>query len=414
MRDSIIQPNGQINIAVLQNEIIQDISNDSQYSAENEMKKRAVHTSQDYSEFQNFVKCSQLKPVPSQQMGELFVQRKTGRSAEGCAEGCADGNGIKNSSRSSNNSGSRQNKFYSISKNDLIGKRIANLMNDISEQENSVRKPKTEVSDNDGNCEITQQQQDVNDNLIIESKSPASTIALNQILNQSIKSTSTTNSKKKKKENAKPQTKTSHRITKAKLNQIKRPRNAMEFEKEWKCYCHSNQNIISYLTMSEEDDVTMLSTAKASSSVTVMSNLSIPEKLRNDPLQVSNTIFHVEINSSIMGGIIEALELLLLSIHDNDNNDDDNNGNDGDASIASSAVTTRRFRSFIFVYQWMLAMTKCGRFGLNIQFVNQRQQQCIESILDILDQYNSTSISIGRIDSFDQNDIQQLSQLYNV
>ena len=45
--NAIILPDGRVNISLLQSEIIQDISKDAKYYAEDEMKKRAVHTSQD-------------------------------------------------------------------------------------------------------------------------------------------------------------------------------------------------------------------------------------------------------------------------------------------------------------------------------------------------------------------------------
>ena len=81
------------------------------------MKKRAVHTSKDYDEFKNFVACSQLKPVQSKQMGQLFVQRGVGNYSRNGLVGAATA-----SSRSSN-------KMCKVQ--DRNEKRLAVLMNDM-------------------------------------------------------------------------------------------------------------------------------------------------------------------------------------------------------------------------------------------------------------------------------------------
>lgn len=75
--NSAILPNGKVNVSLIEREIAQDLSADARYHAEDGMKKRAIHMSKDYDEFKNFVACSQLKPVPSHDMGQLFVARRT-------------------------------------------------------------------------------------------------------------------------------------------------------------------------------------------------------------------------------------------------------------------------------------------------------------------------------------------------
>jgi hypothetical protein len=40
-----ILPDGRVNVAFLQREIASDLSNDARYSAQDDMKKRAVHLS---------------------------------------------------------------------------------------------------------------------------------------------------------------------------------------------------------------------------------------------------------------------------------------------------------------------------------------------------------------------------------
>ena len=76
-----ILPDGRINTALLQREIANELAADARFSAEDVMKKRAVHISKDYDEFKNFVAASELKPVSSSEMGQLFVQGRQGQGS---------------------------------------------------------------------------------------------------------------------------------------------------------------------------------------------------------------------------------------------------------------------------------------------------------------------------------------------
>jgi hypothetical protein len=74
MAQSVINPDGKsIDISRLEREIKEDLSIYRQHTAEDGMKKRAIHTSKDYDEFKNFVSVSQLKPTSGREVSSLFA-----------------------------------------------------------------------------------------------------------------------------------------------------------------------------------------------------------------------------------------------------------------------------------------------------------------------------------------------------
>eukprot|EP00559_Dactyliosolen_fragilissimus_P000378 CAMPEP_0184873876 /NCGR_PEP_ID=MMETSP0580-20130426/42079_1 /TAXON_ID=1118495 /ORGANISM="Dactyliosolen fragilissimus" /LENGTH=181 /DNA_ID=CAMNT_0027376817 /DNA_START=72 /DNA_END=614 /DNA_ORIENTATION=+ len=69
---SVLLLDGSLNTSLIVREVAQDIEATAKYSAEDNMKKRVVHTCKGYDEFKDFVSCSQLKPVATSDMRQLF------------------------------------------------------------------------------------------------------------------------------------------------------------------------------------------------------------------------------------------------------------------------------------------------------------------------------------------------------
>lgn len=69
---SAINKNGSLNISMLERQVREDMAIYSKSRAEDEMKKRALHACKDYTEFQDFVSVSQLKPISGNDVSSLF------------------------------------------------------------------------------------------------------------------------------------------------------------------------------------------------------------------------------------------------------------------------------------------------------------------------------------------------------
>ena len=101
---SAINKDGSLNISMLERQVREDMAIHSKSRAEDEMKKKALHSSKDYDEFNNFVSVSQLNPVSNRDVSSLFngstgLQQTTFRNrtvhgaskVKSCGIGCLDG-----------------------------------------------------------------------------------------------------------------------------------------------------------------------------------------------------------------------------------------------------------------------------------------------------------------------------------
>ena len=363
---SIILSNGNINTTILENEIINDISNNAKYYAEDEMKKRAVHQVKDYDEFKNFVKCSQLKPVHSKDMNQLFVHKKkmmnngvdsdSGNGSSNSYKNQYDENDVTSTSKLTSSMFSSSLGMNRVCSNhQTIEKRMKKLQLDIPDNVNDIIIDKSNNHHNQNNNNNNHNNNKNND-LIFESlfnnnNNNSNNKTMDQIImekeqvlvRQQKQSTIIKKHKKKK------QTSQSHFHNYG-------PKNAMEFEKEWNLYRHSSYHIMKYLTLSYDDQI--------QEAVAMVNNmvdpLDIPNQLRIVPEYISQSIFKVEINPIILGEIIEALEHYLQS----------------------KPTTDETMISF--VYRWIKGLSKCGRFELNLDFLTKKQKDCVASILDTL------------------------------
>ena len=87
---------------MLERQVREDMAIHSKSRAEDEMKKKALHSSKDYDEFNNFVSVSQLEPVSNRDVSSLFNGSSGGaqttttfrnRTVHGASKeiGCLDG-----------------------------------------------------------------------------------------------------------------------------------------------------------------------------------------------------------------------------------------------------------------------------------------------------------------------------------
>ncbi|GMI31507.1 hypothetical protein TrCOL_g5788 [Triparma columacea] len=80
---SAVSSTGALNVALLAKEVKQGLQEEKTYKAVDTMKKKAIHTSQTYEEFKNFVACAEQKPLDRGEMESLketkgsWTQQKT-------------------------------------------------------------------------------------------------------------------------------------------------------------------------------------------------------------------------------------------------------------------------------------------------------------------------------------------------
>ena len=78
---SIVNKDGSLNVSLLELEVNEDIKIYAKSRAEDNMKKKAMHTSRDYEEFQSFLSVSQLQPISARDVSSLFNGGVSGSSS---------------------------------------------------------------------------------------------------------------------------------------------------------------------------------------------------------------------------------------------------------------------------------------------------------------------------------------------
>lgn len=78
---SIVNQDGSLNVSLLEREVNEDIKIYAKSRAEDNMKKKAMHTSRDYDEFQSFLSVSQLQPISARDVSSLFNGGVSGSSS---------------------------------------------------------------------------------------------------------------------------------------------------------------------------------------------------------------------------------------------------------------------------------------------------------------------------------------------
>ena len=158
--------------------------------------------------------------------------------------------------------------------------------------------------------------------------------------------------------------------------------NAQQFEREWRRSCTDASSTARYLLRTESlDDDGAVQDDSVQPSPSVRSK----RRLVLRPEEASRTVFKVELGSDIMGDILAALaHLCRLASSASLPSSLDDDGQESDTEGGNSNNDEVSFRPS-FVYRWMIAMTKCGRFDLNVSFLTGEQKQDVELIVATLE-----------------------------
>lgn len=183
-------------------------------------------------------------------------------------------------------------------------------------------------------------------------------------------------------------------------NQIaKTSRAAHDFLKEWKRHCTTAKDTLEFLTMrygSTNDDNT---------------------ELLLQPDVICKEYFSTDIDSEILGDVVEALHLLvnmkeivdLPPANSGDDDDDENctssnivNAGTDKSCIDASAMTdlfsSSQIDAISFVHNWLNALASCGRFELSVSFLMPDEQTKLKEICNFLKTMNKeTNDSIDEL-----------------
>ena len=171
-------------------------------------------------------------------------------------------------------------------------------------------------------------------------------------------------------------------------NQIaKTSRAAHDFLKEWKRHCTTAKDTLAFLTMrdgSTNDDNT---------------------ELLLQPDVICKEYFSTDIDSEILGDVVEALHLLVnmketVHLSSADSGDDDeyctlsniNNAGTDKSCIDASAMTdlfsSSQKDAISFVHNWLKALASCGRFELSVSFLMPDEQTKLKEVCNSLKTMN--------------------------
>ena len=132
----------------------------------------------------------------------------------------------------------------------------------------------------------------------------------------------------------------------------------MEFSKHWHLFCPSIKEKASYLTRTTPIDTNNTKTT---------SSTKIEMTFLFSPIPDATNLFSLEIDCNTLSSIVECLEYILSNYK---NNNDD--VFDSTKSISS------------FLYDWLCALTECGRFSIIVLFLSARQKKILSFLLDEL------------------------------
>ena len=276
----------------MEREIREDLSLHCKHTAEDGMKKKAIHASADYDEFKNLVSAAQLKPTTSRDVSSLFT-------------------GTFNTKKNASHDMSQNGQCVIGGYGDSIKRRndaAFHSMKSFSTNAQSYDKTIAKVS--------------------LRGHS------------HSNKSTSTSNT-----------------------SPNKSSRGAYDFIREWKQQCKSPQQTISFLTQTKPPNGTSDSSS---------------ERVFIFPADyICKEYFSTDLDSEILGDIVDGLHLLSL-------NDQDQTSLDSIDNIKSTGSNV-----FKFVNEWLESLIGCGRFRLNVSFLRPEQTENFRDILGRIKEMNT-------------------------
>ena len=164
---------------------------------------------------------------------------------------------------------------------------------------------------------------------------------------------------------------------------VKTSRAAHDFLKEWKRHCTTAKDTLAFLTM--RDGSTNDDTAE----------------LLLQPDVICKEYFSTDIDSEILGDVVEALHLLvtmkeivdlpLAKSGDDDENCTSLNINNAvtdnsfiDASAMMDICSSSQKEAISFVHNWLKALASCGRVELSVSFLMPDEQKKLKEIIIIV------------------------------
>mmetsp|Transcript_36326 Transcript_36326/g.79075 ORF Transcript_36326/g.79075 Transcript_36326/m.79075 type:complete len:429 (-) Transcript_36326:1143-2429(-) len=373
---SAVLPSGALNVDLIQRSVQSDVALEEKYRAEDAMKKRAIHSCQNYDEFRNLVKAAQLKPVNRSEMSSLFnngggslSSNGTQRSGGAAMNKAFSGNGGSGAMDGSGHRGCLGGGLRLFSPDASAaaaerGRRVV-AQSSLSQSNQSKHSP----GDGGGSGKGS----------LFDQSTPAELDGLNwnQKATKKSASKSKKKSKKKKKNCVANVCSTSSSIS------------PLQFEKEWKRTCIDPPSTARYLLRTEA-----CSSSSPTASPPADHQRTSKRRLVLQPEDVPHTVFEIELSCDVMGDIVSALAYLCrlaLRVHDGGAlNVGATAADDGCISEALAALcrkddahtstpsdvdeVARNLRAS-FIYRWMHAMTQCGRFGLNVSFLTDAQME---------------------------------------
>jgi len=170
------------------------------------------------------------------------------------------------------------------------------------------------------------------------------------------------------------------------VNAKKSSRSAYDFLREWKRYCTSAKATLSFLT-------------------TIDSSRPFEDQLILRPDVICKEYFSADIDSDILGDIVEALHLLIdthvtPSVIANTSGpasmDDDENVSchvaTGTAKILPSETSVS-----LFTHNWLEAISSCGRFELSISFLMPDQRLKLKEVCSFIEKSNEDNAAVDEL-----------------
>lgn len=153
------------------------------------------------------------------------------------------------------------------------------------------------------------------------------------------------------------------------------------FLKEWKRHCTSAHDTLIFLSRQRD---------KNADDTNDNNN-----KFILQPNEICKEYFSVDIDSEIIGDVVEALYLLVTMT--NETTSLPTNSDEGSSSCNALAMTglfSSQLDNISFIRNWLDALTSCGRFELSVSFLMPDEQTKLKKIVNFLKESNESSKDI--------------------
>jgi len=196
------------------------------------------------------------------------------------------------------------------------------------------------------------------------------------------------------------------------------PTNVAQLEREWRRYCRSPRDTLKYLTTPvvlgafSSSSISIASTNNTSSLMEQLGDR-FTERLRIVPEEISQLFCRVEMDASIFGSILEALEYLLSLFTSKLERREGKSIIKEDEWDNPMSLRISEARARGFTYRWIVALSQTVRFSLNVAFLTTKQRECVREIfLDLKNDIVDGNLPSGTEISYTGNDLQHLQNIY--